>query len=259
MRVGPNWPIKRIVVWWSAGGSSTIALKLAIDTYGVDNVIAVYCDTGAEHPDNKRFMQDVERWLNIKILIIKNKKYNDVWEVWEKGYLVGPKGSPCTNEMKRKVRHEFEDVLGDLQIFGYDVDEINRAKRFSENNNEIMAWFPLIEHNKRKEDILAEIQQVGIDLPVMYKLGYRNNNCIGCVKGTAGYWNKIKKDFPDVFERMSQLEQKLDVAINKSYAGDGKRKRIFLKDLPEDMGRYKDLGLENNTDISCGLFCGQDN
>jgi hypothetical protein len=57
---------------------------------------------------------------------------------------------------------------------------------------------------------------------------------------------------------MSKLEEKLNVAINKSYAGDGKRKRIFLKDLPKDMGRYQSLGLETNTEITCGLFCGQD-
>ncbi len=35
----------------------------------------------------------------------------------------------------------------------------------------------------------------------MYDLGYPNNNCIGCVKGGMGYWNKIRKDFPEVFQK----------------------------------------------------------
>jgi hypothetical protein len=44
MRTGPNWKIGRIVCWWSAGGSSTIALKLALEKFGKDKVIAVYCE-----------------------------------------------------------------------------------------------------------------------------------------------------------------------------------------------------------------------
>ena len=42
MRTGPNWKIGRS--WWSAGGSSTIALKLALEKFGKDKVIAVYCE-----------------------------------------------------------------------------------------------------------------------------------------------------------------------------------------------------------------------
>ena len=42
------------------------------------------------------------------------------------------------------------------------------------------------------------LQNAGIELPEMYKLGYQHNNCIGCVKSSgAGYWNKIKIDFPE--------------------------------------------------------------
>ncbi len=53
------------------------------------------------------------------------------------------------------------------------------------------------------------IERAGIELPAMYKLGYRNNNCIGCPKGGMGYWNKIRVDFPEVFERMAALQREL--------------------------------------------------
>lgn len=84
----------------------------------------------------------------------------------------------------------------------------------------------------------------------MYKLGYNNNNCIGCVKGQAGYWNKIRIDFPEAFDRMAKQERKMGVAINKSYAGDGKRKRIFLDELDPKAGRDVPL-----PDIECGAIC----
>lgn len=126
-----------------------------------------------------------------------------------------------------------------------------RADRFNANNPEVKTWFPLIENGISKTDCLDEIQAAGIELPVMYKLGYQNNNCIGCPKGSGGYWNKIRKDFPEVFDRMAKTERELNVAINKSYAGDGKRKRVFLDELPPDAGRHQDL------EITCGLFCGE--
>ena len=83
----------------------------------------------------------------------------------------------------------------------------------------------------------------------MYLMGYRNNNCIGCVKGQSGYWNKIRKDFPDVFDRMAKKERELNAAINKKYVK-GKRIRVFLDELDPNAGRYEE------EKISCGLFCG---
>ena len=48
------------------------------------------------------------------------------------------------------------------------------------------------------------VHRAGVKLPAMYGLGYEHNNCIGCVKGGMGYWNKIRKDFPDAFEKMAK-------------------------------------------------------
>lgn len=60
-RDGAN--LKRRLVWFSCGAASAVAAKLAVETYG-DAVDVVYCDTLAtEHPDNERFLRDVERWI----------------------------------------------------------------------------------------------------------------------------------------------------------------------------------------------------
>ena len=59
----------------------------------------------------------------------------------------------------------------------------------------------------------------------MYKLGYNNNNCIGCVKGGIGYWNKIRVDFPAEFDRMAELERKIGHAVLKeTKVVDGEKK-----------------------------------
>lgn len=241
--------ITRVVSWFSCGATSAIATKVCLDRYP-DTVIA-YCNTGSEHPDNARFIKDCERWYGKKIEILRSDAYSDIWDVFTKTkWLVGVQGARCTTELKKLVRRKFERPY-DLQVFGFDVSEIERGQRFVANNPEVQVWFPLIDHKVSKIECLDQLTLHGIELPAMYKLGYRNNNCIGCVKGQAGYWNKIRKDFPKVFRRMANMERRLDVAICKSYAGDGKRKRVFLDELPHDAGRYEDL------DISCGLFCGE--
>ena len=240
----------KYISWFSCGAASAVATKIALKKY--KNVRIIYQDTGSEHPDNKRFLKDCEQWFGQEIEITKSEKYNDIWDVFKKTkWLVGPSGARCTSELKRKVAESIIDWGENQQfeIFGYTFEEKNRMERFKLNNNERKIVCPLIDKGLSKDDTLGLIWKAKIKLPKMYELGYRNNNCIGCVKGGAGYWNKIKKDFPDVFKKMAEQERELNVAINKTYIN-GKRSKIFLDELPEDMGNYK-----NEPSISCGLFC----
>ena len=86
---------------------------------------------------------------------------------------------------------------------------------------------------------------VGIELPTMYKLGYSNNNCIGCVKGGIGYWNKIRKDFPERFFAMSKIERELNATCLKDDNG-----KIFLDQLDPNRGND-----DNGIIPDCSLFC----
>lgn len=173
-----------------------------------------------------------------------------IWDVFAKTrYLVGVAGARCTTELKKKVRQAFSRP-DDLHVMGFDASEEDRAARFGANNGEIRTWFPLIPRGLRKGDCLDILRGAGIEVPAMYRLGYQNNNCIGCVKGQAGYWNKIRRDFPETFARMAGVERELNAAICKTYIG-GERRRVFLDELPEDAGSHVDLP------IDCGLFCGE--
>ena len=126
---------------------------------------------------------------------------------------------------------------------------------------------------------------MGLLLPLSYRQGFQNANCIGCVKGGAWYWNKVRKHYPVVFLKQSKLERKFNAAIlkrtlvhneknhelivdNLSYEwgvqNDGSledfvppkidnkriRLRIFLDRLPLDYGRGESLVLPD-----CGVLC----
>lgn len=236
---------RRVVVWFSCGAASAVAGKIAQDKYN-DDVIFVCCVVPNEHPDNERFLKDCEKWYGKEIVRLTNPNFKDAWEVWEKyKYLVNPYGAACTIELKKRLRNKFQR-MSDLQVFGFTKEENERAKRFVRQNPEADIYTPLIENGLTKQDCLDTISKAGIEIPAMYKLGYNNNNCIGCVKGGAGYWNKIRKDFPEVFDRMAKLERKLNSKILKL-----KGERIFLDELPENVGRYK-----KELSFDCGVLCG---
>lgn len=232
------------ICWISAGISSFIAGYFSRDT--VDKYI--YIDVKDQHPDSLRFIRDCEKLLGKRIEIIRSCKYLDVEDVARRtGFLNSPYGAPCTGMLKMAVRKEWESEYYqqsgkiDLEyVWGYDVTERRRAAHMIENFPEFKHEFPLIDRNLRKEDAHALAMKLGLRRPLMYDLGYSNNNCIGCVKGGKGYWNKIRKDFPDVFQRRAKLERDLGCSCING---------CFLDELDPNDGRGGVVVPE------CSVFC----
>lgn len=236
--------MSRTVVWFSAGAASAVAAKLVI-AQQPSHLVVAYVDPGSEHPDSARFLDDCEEWFGHPIIRLRSDRYADTWQVWsERRYLVGPTGALCTAELKKKVRFAFERP-DDRQVFGYTVEEQHRADRFREQNPGVELVTPLIDAGLTKSDCLAMVDRASLQLPEMYRLGYRNNNCVGCVKGGMGYWNKIRRDFPDVFDRMAALERDLGRTVIRV---DGAA--IFLDELDPDRGSHA-----NEPDMDCSLMC----
>lgn len=240
---------QRIVCWFSHGDASATATKLILRQYGTARVEVLCIDVGSEHPDNERFRADCERWFGVSIRVVKSEKFSDTWDVWERErFLKGPNGAPCTRALKRNVR-EAHAGGSDIQVFGFTDEERDRALEFAWRNPEIALSVPLIEAGLSKSDCHSLVQRAGIQIPAMYRLGYLNNNCIGCVKGGMGYWNKIRRDFPATFDRMARLERELNHALIRETV-DGARADVFLDELAPDRGR-----IEDEPTFECSLFC----
>lgn len=240
---------KKVIAWWSAGVTSAVACKLAIDAFGKENVLPIYFKIDSAHPDNVRFKKECEEWYGMEIQVERSDKYIDQFDVIKKTrYVNGPAGARCTNELKKKVRYRVEsEVDFSYQVFGFEYQkkEINRAIRFLEQYPDANAIFPLIEHKMTKAECLYFLERQGIKRPKMYELGYPNNNCIGCVKGGAGYWNKIREDFPEHFKRMAELEREVAATCLRF---DGKK--LPLLELEHDRGRRHKIIMPD-----CGSFC----
>jgi 3'-phosphoadenosine 5'-phosphosulfate sulfotransferase (PAPS reductase)/FAD synthetase len=234
------------VVWFSAGAASAVAAKLVLARDPAAYIVRCVIDT--EHPDNWRFADDVAEWLGVEIVNLRSEKYRDPWDVWERRrFLNSPGGALCTVELKKKVRQRYTDTFADepVQAFGYTVEERGRAERFIENNPEVIARFPLIEARLSKDDCFRILAAEGVRVPDVYRppLSFPHANCLPCVKGGMGYWNRIREQMPEAFERMAALEEKIGATVLKGKS---------LRELHPGEGRDEPLELPE-----CGLFCGQ--
>lgn len=240
---------KIIVVWFSCGAPSAVAAKLAIERYGS------YCDVhivnnpvDEEGEDNKRFLHDVERWIGQPIISATNTElgHTSAVLVWDdKQYMSGIKGAPCTGELKKKARYEYETkVKIDWHVLGFAADEKHRHDRFIRQERENVLPI-LIEANLTKAMCLDMIVECGVLLPEAYLLGFPNANCYGCVKATSPtYWNHVRKMKPEVFKERAEQSRRIGARLVR-YKG----KRIFLDELPEDAVGRKMKSYE------CGIFC----
>lgn len=241
----------RIVSWFSCGAASAVASKLAINKYGKSSVEVVNCDTMRnEHSDNYRFSREVSEWLGVEIKRIGSTKYSFIEEVFDaRRYMSGIKGAPCTIELKKIPRFDYQQV-DDINVFGYTADETKRIAKFVENNPELNLDWLLHDQGYTKEDCFKILSVANIELPAMYRLGFRNNNCLGCVKASAPkYWNMIRQHFPQVFARRAQQSREIGCKLTRIKNAAGKWEHIYLDELPEYViDEFKE-------DLSCGPEC----
>lgn len=126
---------KDITVWFSCGAASAVATKLTLDKYGKSNRVRVVNNPiKEEDEDNLRFLADVENWLGVTIESAVNSKYPsascvDVWD--KRKFMSGREGAPCTLELKKKARQEWEQGNNsDFLVLGFTSEESGRADRF---------------------------------------------------------------------------------------------------------------------------------
>ena len=225
------------VSWFSAGVSSFVAALLSKP----DKII--YIDIDDQHPDSMRFVKDCEKHLEREIEILKSS-YGSVDNVCRTfSFIASAYGAKCTDVLKKRVRKEWERQQTEplTYIWGMDVNESHRATNIIEANPRAEHEFPLIKYRLNKSDAHGLCAECKVKRPIMYDMGYSNNNCIGCVKGGKGYWNKIRVDFPEVFASRAKLERDIGHSCIKG---------TFLDELDPNAGRMSEEIMDD-----CSIFC----
>lgn len=240
---------KTIAVWFSCGAASAVAAKLVVDKYeSTHNILIVNNPINEEHNDNRRFLKDVEKWIGHEIIEAVNPKYPNasIIELFDnKGFMGNRFGAPCTLHLKKGARYDFEKTHDiDWHVLGFTIDEVRRHDSFVSNERENVIPI-LIDEKITKGRCFEILEENNIELPEIYKIGFPNANCIGCVKSSGiSYWNLVRKRFPDVFKARAKQSREIGAKLVRV-----KGIRIFLDELDPNEKGQKIKSWE------CGIFC----
>jgi len=216
-------PLDRMkhIVLFSGGLGSYFTTKRIIES-GVDreDIILLFTDTTNEDEDLYRFMDDAEIALGIKVTKLFDGR--DIWQVFkDERFLGNSRIDPCSRILKRQISKKFISKFNPKQIvvyFGYDWTEMNRFEKAQK------AWLPYrIEspmcekpYIDRDEMYRILVEEDGIELPRLYRMGFAHNNCGGgCVKAGIGHFTKLLDEFPERFNLWENNEQEVRDFIGK--------------------------------------------
>ena len=209
------------IVSLSGGIGSYITLKRVISKYGIENVVAVFCDTLNEDGDLYRFLYDIEKKLNIGIIKLCSYKTPLQLQI-ENKFIFNSRVASCSKELKSKVFNEWlknnykpsECIL----YMGIDWSEAHRCEAITKNYAPYKVEYPLCQEIKFKKEYLEELKHDGIKIPRLYTIGLTHNNCGGkCVKAGIGHWLQLLEKDRNRFLEAENEELMLQSLIGKEY------------------------------------------
>lgn len=243
----------RWVPQFSCGAASAVATKITLNEHDPADVLIVNAFVLEEDSDNRRFLADCERWFEHPITVLRDEKYGaSTDEVWRrKQFMKGRDGAPCSSVLKRKLLNAVTRP-GDVSVLGFTAEEEDRLQKLQGLFPDETFSAPLIDKGLTKSDCLSIVDRAGIVLPLMYRKGYDNANCIGCPKGGQNYWQAIREDFPQRFVQIQKIQDDIGPGAYflRFRSGPRKDERMSLAELPAGRGDMAD-----EPSFSCSFFC----
>lgn len=105
----------KIIVSFSGGKDSQACLIYAVNKYGAENIEAVFCDTGWEHPETYKHIDNICKMMGVNLTVLKSK-YDFVALAKHKKRFPSTKARFCTVELKVKPMIDYVLSLNDSCI-----------------------------------------------------------------------------------------------------------------------------------------------
>lgn len=209
------------VVPVSGGKDSQACLKLAVEEFGSESVLGLFCDTQFEHPKTYSHVKNMAAMYRVKITTITGGSVAE--KVMKYRRFPGGGARFCTDELKiRETRlflADFVKVNGPFQVwYGMRTDESSeRSKRYAYKDpdelyepHEVLAKYPKylgkagIRYRLPIVDWTTNevLELLGSELNPLYSEGFERVGCFPCL-ASGDKW-KIKAFTHDEFGK-SQL------------------------------------------------------
>jgi len=226
---------------------------------------AIWCDTGAEHEEMYKRIDEVESALidlhegDFKLIRVWNEREQGLEKYAQKAkYMPSGQARYCTRMFKIEPIDDFLSEQGECELMiGFNLDEEGRTGNLEMKSN-VTYTYPLIDDGLTREDCEQILREHGLhpNFPVYMLRG----GCRMCFfKSEKEYKALYHLNRPE-FEQMIDFEEGLQDQRRKFYsilqsgkslrqlAQECEREELMLPDIAE---MYKSLKKET----SCGAFC----
>lgn len=201
------------IVSLSGGLGSAIAAERAIQRYGRENVIIWFADVKKENRDLYRFLHDLMRRFGGRLYYyVDGRRPEDVWD--QKKLIPNNRIAPCSFLLKVHPFRNFVLAMAALPTIyiGYKLGEDDRmcdtSASYHEAIPEASVDYPLLWRPAEVRDLVTVCEHdLGIIVPLLYRLGYDYNNCGGeCCRAGQTSWIRTYECFPQRFFHMADWE-----------------------------------------------------
>jgi hypothetical protein len=252
------------IIFYSGGIGSYMTAKRVIEKEGKENVVLLFTDTLIEDEDLYRFLEETTKLLDVEFVHIKDGR--TPWEVFKDvRYLGNSRIAQCSHKLKQEVSEKWikENYNPEecILYLGIDWTEEHRTAKPKENWLPYRVEFPMCEEPFiTKDEMLKELENDGIEIPRLYKLGFSHNNCGGfCVRAGQGHFANLLKHFPNLYKYHEDKEQEMrdfldkDVSILRRQVK-GVKHRLTLKQLREELQNNQTEQIDFEDIGGCGCF-----
>ena len=162
----------KIIVSFSGGKDSQACLIQAANKYGADKIEAVFCDTGWEHPDTYQHISNVCKQLDVRLVILRSKKYTDFVDMSiKRSRFPSSQRRFCTSELKIKPMIDYILSLTEscLIIQGIRAKESEERAKLPYECNYFGEYFERVKKNRKGKVI--EVWKHGEQRGITFKIG----------------------------------------------------------------------------------------
>jgi hypothetical protein len=252
------------IVFYSGGIGSWMTAKRVIAQHGKEDVILLFTDTLIEDEDLYRFIDETVKEMDAEYVRIEDGR--TPWEVFKDvRYLGNSRLAQCSHILKQKtadkwLKAHFKPEEATLYL-GIDWTEEHRKKAPVKNWAPYKVEFPMCEEPYlTKQDMLDELERLGIAIPRLYKMGFSHNNCGGfCVRAGQAHFLNLYKQMPDLYKYHEAKEQEMREFLGKDVSilrrtRNGERINLTLRQLREEIETNQMEQIDMFDIGGCGCF-----
>lgn len=234
----------KIIITFS-GGKDSLAALLWVRNNISKKFTTVFCDTGWESPLTYKYIDKIDKKLDLNIVTLKSKKYSGMIDLAEKrGRFPSSQRRFCTSELKSipmidylldEVNDDFIVVQGirgaesasrsamnaqcnyfKYYINPYKTDKNGKPKFHTYRRQEILKFC-----EKQATDVLRPVfdwsaQQVidyildnGLEPNPLYRIGMKRVGCFPCIMAGLSEIHQIATRFPERIIEIAEYEKKI--------------------------------------------------